>query len=170
MRIFLIGFMGAGKTSIGSELASVMGLKFIDLDQQIEAKYGKDIPSIFSTDGEEHFRDLERQTLNELLESDNYVLACGGGTPCFFDNMDKMNEAGITIYLKWSTDSLTERLLQDADKRPLLAGKNEHELWTFIHETLEDREPDYLKARYKVKAKGLKASELAEFIGLYEKS
>jgi shikimate kinase len=168
MRIFLIGFMGSGKSQMGAAIADDLGLRFLDLDKAIESKYGKDIAAIFATEGEEHFRDLEKQTLRELLEEDDYVLACGGGTPCFFDNMEKMNEAGVTIYLKLSTDALAERLEQEVDKRPLLQGKHGHELWTFVHENLSEREPDYLKAKYKVKAKDLKPAELVEFIRLYE--
>lgn len=168
MRIFLLGFMGSGKSSMGQAIANELGLRFIDLDKAIESKFGKDIPSIFATDGENHFRDLEKQTLNELLDQDDYVMACGGGTPCFFDNMDKMNEAGVTIYLKLSTDTLAERLATETEQRPLLQGKQGHELWTFVHENLTEREPDYIRAKYKVKAKDLKPSELVEFIRLYE--
>jgi shikimate kinase len=168
MRIFLVGFMGSGKSAMGAALAKELDLDFIDLDKEIEKKSGKEITSIFANDGEKHFRDLESQTLNELLENDDYVMACGGGTPCFGDNMEKMNEAGVTIYLKMSTDGLTERLEAEKDSRPLLAGKSGHELWTFVHETLQAREPDYLKAKYKVRAKDLKPTELAEFFRLYE--
>jgi shikimate kinase len=125
MRIFLIGFMGSGKSSMGAAISSDLGLRFIDLDKAIESKFGKDIPAIFATDGEKHFRELEQQTLQELLEEDDYVMACGGGTPCFFDNMDRMNEAGVTIYLKMSTDVLADRLQTETETRPLLAGKAE---------------------------------------------
>ncbi|TND09006.1 MAG: shikimate kinase [Bacteroidetes bacterium] len=168
MRFFLTGFMGSGKSTMGRELAQLLELSFIDLDKKIEERYGRDIPSIFATEGEKYFRDIEQQMLNELLESDNYVMACGGGTPCFFDNMDKMNEAGTTIYLKMSTDALAERLFSTQDQRPMLAGKNDTELWMFVHEKLQEREPFYLKAKYKVKAKDLKSSELAEFVRLYQ--
>ncbi|MBI3509679.1 MAG: shikimate kinase [Bacteroidetes bacterium] len=168
MRIFLVGFMGSGKSTTGEGLAKELGLKFIDLDKEIEKKFGKDIAAIFSGDGEKHFRDLEKQTLNELIEQDDFVMACGGGTACFDDNMDKMNEAGVTIYMKMSTDHLTERLEPLVDSRPLLNGKKGHELWTFVHELLQEREPDYLRAKYKVKAKDLKAEDLAEFVRLYE--
>src|SRR5882757_5624329 len=100
MRIFLVGYMGSGKSLMGAALAKELGLQFFDLDKAIETKSGKDINSIFSSDGEKIFRDLEKQVLNELLEEDDFVMACGGGTPCYFDNMDKMNEAGVTLYLK----------------------------------------------------------------------
>ncbi len=168
MRIFLVGYMGSGKSSMGAALAKELNVNFFDLDKVIEKKAGKDVTAIFATDGEKHFRDLEKQCLTELLEEDNCVIACGGGTPCFFDNMEKMNEAGVVIYLKMSTDHLAERLEAEKDTRPLLNGKSGHELWTLVHETLQQREPDYLKAKYKVKAKDLKPAELAEFIRLYE--
>jgi shikimate kinase len=168
MRIFLVGFMGSGKSAMGAALAKELNLNFIDLDKEIEKKSGKEITSIFAVEGEKHFRDLETQALNELLEQDDYVMACGGGTPCNNDNMDKMNENGVTIYLKLSTDGLAERLESEKDSRPLLNGKSGHELWTFVHETLQQREPDYLKSKYKVRAKDLKPTELAEFFRLYE--
>ncbi|HTL80872.1 MAG TPA: shikimate kinase [Bacteroidia bacterium] len=169
MRIFLVGFMGSGKSTIGEGLATELDLKFIDLDKEIEKKYGKDIAAIFNTDGEKHFRDLEKQTLDELIENnDDFVMSCGGGTASFDDNMDKMNEAGVTIYIKLSTDHLAERLEPLVDSRPLLNGKHGHELWTFIHELLQEREPDYLRAKYKVKGKDLKAADLAEFVRLFE--
>jgi shikimate kinase len=168
MRIFLVGYMGSGKSLMGAALAKELGVDFYDLDKVIEKKAGKDVTAIFAAEGEKHFRDLEKQALNELLEEDDYVLACGGGTPCFFENMDKMNEAGVVIYLKMSTDHLAERLEAEKDSRPMLNGKTGHELWTMVHEMLQTREPDYLKAKYKVKAKDLKPAELAEFIRLYE--
>jgi shikimate kinase len=168
MRIFLVGYMGSGKSLMGAALAKELGVNFFDLDKAIEKKAGKDVTAIFAGEGEKHFRDLEKQCLTELLEEDDAVIACGGGTPCFFDNMDKMNDAGVVIYLKMSTDHLVERLEAEKDSRPLLGGKTGHELWTHVHETLQAREPDYLKAKYKVKAKDLKPAELAEFIRLYE--
>jgi shikimate kinase len=168
MRIFLIGFMGAGKSSLGKGLAAELGLKFIDLDKEIEKHFGKDVAAIFASEGEDVFRDTESQKLAEAIEGDDFVLATGGGTPCFGDNMEQMNESGTTIYLKMSTDHLVQRLEPESDTRPLLDGKKGHELWTLVHELLQEREPDYLRAHYKVKAWDLKASELAEFLRLYE--
>lgn len=168
MRIFLIGFMGAGKSALGKGLAAELGLKFIDLDKEIEKHFGKDVAAIFASEGEDVFRDTESQKLAEAIEGDDFVLATGGGTPCFGDNMEQMNESGTTIYLKMSTDHLVQRLEPESDTRPLLGGKKGHELWTLVHELLQEREPDYLKAHYKVKAWDLKSSELAEFLRLYE--
>lgn len=168
MRIFLLGYMGSGKTTLGKGLAEELQLAFTDLDEAIEKKFGRDIPAIFATDGEQHFREMEHQVLEEVMEQENIVVATGGGTPCFFDNMDQMNRAGITIYLKLSADTLTERLEANPMGRPMLEGKTGHELHHLIAEKLQEREPYYLQAHYKVKAKDLKAADLAEFIRLHE--
>lgn len=168
MRIFLIGYMGSGKSSLGKGLAHELQLDFIDLDDAIEKKFGRDIPAIFATDGEQHFREMERQVLTEVMERDQVIIATGGGTPCFYDNMEKMNQEGITIYLKMSVDSLTDRLEQDSMGRPMLEGKTGYELHQYIGERLLEREPYYVQAHYKVKAKDLKATDLAEFIRLHE--
>jgi shikimate kinase len=168
MRIFLIGFMGAGKSALGKGLAAELGLKFIDLDKEIEKHFGKDVSAIFASEGEDVFRDTESQKLAEAIEGDDFVMATGGGTPCFGDNMEQMNESGTTIYLKMSTDHLVQRLEPESETRPLLGGKKGHELWTLVHELLQEREPDYLKANYKGKGWDLKSSELAEFLRLYE--
>lgn len=168
MRIFLIGYMGSGKSSIGPAVAQELGLRFVDLDKEIESRFGKDITTIFQGEGEAHFRELEQQMLHEWLEQDDYVMATGGGTPCHGDNMDRMCDAGITIYLKLSTETLYDRLKADLPNRPLLQGRADHELFNYIHDTLLEREPYYLDSQYRVKAKDLKASELAEFIRLFE--
>jgi shikimate kinase len=168
MRIFLVGFMGSGKSLMGAALAKELGLNFFDLDKVIEKKAGKDVNAIFASDGEKVFRELEKNCLTELLLEDNYVMSVGGGTPCFSDNMEKMNEAGVCIYLKMSTDHLVERLEADKDSRPMLNGKSGHELWALVNDMLQEREADYLKSKYKVRAKDLKPTELAEFIQLYE--
>ena len=168
MRIFLVGFMGSGKSQMGAALAKELNVNFFDLDKEIEKKAGKDVSAIFADEGEKKFREIEKKSLVELLKQDDYVLSCGGGTPCFSDNMKKMNESGVVIYLKMSTDHLVERLEIDKDSRPMLKGKSGHELWTLVNDMLQEREVDYLKAKYKVRAKDLKPTELAEFIQLYE--
>jgi shikimate kinase len=168
MRIFLVGYMGSGKSSIGSVVAQELGLRFVDLDKAIEERQGKDIASIFSGEGEVRFREIEKQVLHDWLKQDDYVMATGGGTPCHADNMDKMCDAGVTIYLKLNTETLFDRLKADIGNRPLLQGRVDHELFNFIHDTLLEREPYYLDAQYRVKAKDLKASELTEFIRLFE--
>lgn len=168
MRIFLIGYMGSGKSSIGPAVAQDLGMRFVDLDRAIEERFGKDVNTIFAGEGEAHFRELEQQLLHEWLEQDDYVMATGGGTPCYADNMDRMCDAGVTIYMKMSTEALYERLKLDLANRPLLQGRADHELFNYIHDTLLEREPYYLDSQYRVKAKDLKAAELAEFIRLFE--
>jgi shikimate kinase len=147
-RIFLIGYMGSGKTTIGKLLAKHHGFTFIDMDVYIEKKYFKSISQIFATHGEEHFREIERKCLHEVAMFENTVIATGGGTPCFYDNIDIMNEAGITVYLKYSAEELTLRLSSATHKRPLIAEKNADELLEFISKTLLAREAFYSQAQH----------------------
>ena len=140
--------MGAGKTTIGRALAKELGLQFYDLDWYIENRMRKKIPQIFAERGEEGFRQIEHNMLHEVAEFENIVLSCGGGTPCFFDNMDYMNDQGQVIYLHCSPEVLHDHLLIGKTERPLLKGKTPEELILFIREQLEKREPFYTKARY----------------------
>lgn len=146
-RIFLIGYMGAGKTTAGRELAKALGLDFIDLDHFIQGRFQKTVGQIFQEVGEAEFRNIERNVLHEVGEFEDIVIATGGGTPCFFDNMDYMNHAGTTVYLKALPEALTARLNICKDKRPLIKDKNEEELYTFIVESLEKRELYYSRAK-----------------------
>ena len=109
-RIFLMGYMGAGKTTVGKKLSKQLNLSFIDLDYYIEGRYHKEIRQLFAEKGEEAFRDIERRMLHEVASFEDVLISTGGGTPCFFDNMDFMNEAGTTVYLKVSVDELANRL------------------------------------------------------------
>lgn len=145
-RIFLIGYMGAGKTTAGRELAKELNLEFIDLDHFIQARYQKTISQIFQEMGETEFRNIESNVLKEVGEFENVVISTGGGTPCFFDNMDYMNHAGTTIYLRATPQSLSARLNTCKEKRPLIKDKSEEELLSFVTENLEKREPYYSKA------------------------
>ncbi|MFH2096690.1 MAG: shikimate kinase [Bacteroidota bacterium] len=120
MRIFLIGFMGSGKTTIGKKLADFMQYSFIDLDEQIVQHENCEISQIFSQKGEDYFRTLEHKMLHEVLREDHVVVAAGGGTPCFFDNMKLMTEGSITVYLKADENTLKKRLKCDPGSRPLL--------------------------------------------------
>jgi Shikimate kinase len=148
-RIFLIGYMGSGKTTIGKLLANKMGYNFVDMDAHIEEKHFKTITQIFAEKGEDEFRRLEQKSLHEVAEFENVIIATGGGAPCFFDNMEYMNSHGLTIYLKLTPNELAERLeLIGTSKRPLLAGKNSVELREFIAAGLAKREPYYEKAAY----------------------
>ena len=147
-RIILIGYMGAGKTTVGKALAKDMGLDFYDLDWYIENRRRKKIPQIFSELGEDGFRRIERNMLHEVAEFENIVLSCGGGTPCFYDNIDYMNQQAPVVYLKVEPETLYMHLKMSKNDRPLLRGKSQEELITFIREQLKQREPFYTKARY----------------------
>ena len=147
-RIILIGYMGAGKTTVGRALSKTMGLPFYDLDWYIESRMHKTIPQIFAERGEEGFRLIERNMLHEVAEFENIIISCGGGTPCFFDNMEYLNGQGDVIYLKASPDVLYKHLLMGKTERPLLKNKTPEQLIAFIKEQLEIREPYYTKAKH----------------------
>src|SRR5574344_779234 len=147
-RIILIGYMGAGKTTIGKVLAREMGMDFYDLDNYIEGRFHQKIPEVFAEKGEEGFREVERKMLHEVAEFENIVLSCGGGTPCFFDNMDYMNRMGTTIFLDASPDTIIAHLKMSHTVRPLLQNKSGEELRAYIENQLEARRPYYNKAKY----------------------
>ena len=148
IRIILIGFMGAGKTTVGKALAAELGVSFYDLDWYITMRYHKSVPEIFAERGEEGFRDLERRMLHEVAEFEDVVVSCGGGTPCFFDNMDYMNSLADTVYLKAEPEVLAMHLRMGKGKRPLLEGKSPEELEAYVREMLSQREAFYDKAKY----------------------
>lgn len=154
-RIFLIGYMGAGKSTMGKSLAQVMDLEFIDLDNFIEARQHKTIKEIFAEEGEQGFRQVERRSLEEVAAYENVIISLGGGTPCFFDNMDVVNRAGKSVYLKPSEEVLLRRLIKGKYKRPLLADKSDDEILQVIREQLAWREPFYLKANLTFEASHL---------------
>jgi shikimate kinase len=145
-RIFIVGYMGSGKTTVGKRLAESLSLAFVDLDACIEQKYGKTVSALFAEKGEDGFREIERQSLREAAEIDDAVISTGGGTPCFFDNMEVMNRAGVTIYLKTHPEDIALHLRGSKTVRPLIAGKTEEELVPFITEHLALRESYYEKA------------------------
>ena len=141
-RIFLIGYMGAGKTTVGKVLSRQLGLSFIDLDH----RYHKTVGQLFAEKGEDAFRDIERRMLREVAAFEDVLVSTGGGAPCFFDNMEFMNGAGQTVYLKVSVEELAKRLELCKSTRPILKGRSGDELKAFIAESLEKREPFYSKA------------------------
>lgn len=148
IRIILIGYMGAGKTTVGKALAADLGVIFYDLDWFITTRYRRSVPEIFAERGEEGFRELEHRMLHEAAEFENIVLSCGGGTPCFFDNMKYMNSLAETIYLKATPDVLAMHLRMGKGKRPLLEGKSPEDLEAYIQEMLLKREPYYTQAKH----------------------
>lgn len=163
MMIFLIGFMGSGKTTLGKKLARVMGYDFVDLDKVVETRAGQSIPDFFAKHGEEAFRALERDCLQTGLPAENTVVATGGGAPCYYDNMEWMNRHGVTVYLMLEPKALASRLKGSAD-RPLISGLSGAELLAYIEEKLALREPYYRKAAYWVEGLDLTAEKLAGYI------
>lgn len=147
-RIILVGYMGAGKTTVGKALSKALDYPFYDLDWYIESRMRKKVSEIFAERGEEGFRLIEHNMLHEVAEFENVIISCGGGTPCFFDNIDYMNQQGDVVYLKATPEVLYNHLLMSKNDRPLLKGKSPEELIAFIREQLERREPFYSKARY----------------------
>lgn len=145
-RIFLVGYMGSGKTTVGQMLAKHYGYSFIDLDTYIENRMMKKINNIFSEMGEGKFREIEQRMLQEVSEMENIVVSTGGGAACFFNNMELMNESGVCIYLRLTVDNLAQRLYKARASRPLIKDKTIEELPVFVAEMLAQREPFYNKA------------------------
>ena len=164
MNFFLIGYMGAGKTTIGRKLSKKINYSFIDLDAYIETKYRHSLNSIFQLVGEEGFRIIENNALKKLLNLKNYIISTGGGTPCFYDNIDLINKIGISIYLKYNSEFLYSRLVNAKKKRPLLLQKNKQELLNFIEQNLNNRKKYYELANYIIEKNNLQVSDLYKII------
>lgn len=164
MKIFLLGFMGSGKTYWGRVWARQAGMQFIDLDAVIEGQLKKSVADIFEIEGEAYFRKMEATLLRSFAAEDNCLIACGGGTPCFADNMDWMNENGLTVYLRATPQYIYERLLDETEQRPLLKNINPAELLFFIEQKLKERLPFYEQAQKKMDTEHLQEGSLAECI------
>ena len=147
-RIILVGYMGSGKTTVGKALSKETGMMFYDLDWYIESRMRKSVSQIFAERGEEGFRKIEYNMLHEVAEFEDVIISCGGGTPCFFDNMDYLNQQGDVVYLKATPETLYKHLLMAKIERPLLKGKSSEELIAYITEHLKERSPFYEKARH----------------------
>lgn len=147
MKVFLIGFMGSGKTHWGRLISQKLDLPFFDLDEQIVNHEGKSIVEIFESKGEEQFRLAEKDILHIITEShDSFVMACGGGTPCYFNNVEYMNLSGVTVWINTPLDILFGRLLQEKDKRPLIKELTDEQLRGFISKKYADRKIYYEQA------------------------
>ena len=147
-RIILVGYMGSGKTTVGKALSKATGMMFYDLDWYIENRMHTTVSKLFSERGEEAFRKIEYNMLHEVAEFEDVIISCGGGTPCFFDNMDYLNQQGDVVYLKATPEVLYKHLLMAKVERPLLKGKSPEELIAYITAHLKERTPFYEKARH----------------------
>lgn len=143
MKIFLLGFMGSGKSHWARKLSKSLGLPLWDLDIEIEKEMGFTIAEIFTHKGEDHFRELERDHLHHIVNKTSFMLSCGGGTPCFFDNMKFMNENGLTVWLDAPVQVMANRLKRKKHKRPLLKGLDDDQLTAFVTQRLEERRSFY---------------------------
>ena len=163
MKIFLIGFMGAGKTHWGRLLSQKLGLPFFDLDEQVTSHAGKSIADIFKEEGEEFFRLQEKDVLHIITEShDSFVMACGGGSPCYFNNIDYMNRSGTTVWINAPLDTLFYRLADEKDKRPLIRELSDQQLKAFIHKKFADRRIYYEQADLTVDEEPVELDRLIE--------
>lgn len=170
---FLIGYMGSGKTTLGRAVAAATGTRFIDLDDYIEEREGCAIREIFASRGEDAFRHIEREALAEVSRMPDTLVACGGGTPCFGDNMDLLNRCGLTVYLDAPHHSLLSRLKEGRAKRPLIASLSDEELDAFIRKQMEWRLPHYSRAALTFDSSRLETPEevaesVAQFLKLIE--
>jgi len=164
MKIFLTGFMGCGKTTLAKKLSARLGYELVDLDHEIEKQAGKSVGEYFALHGESAFRELESQTLKTFPYQQNSIIATGGGTPCYFDNIDWMNLNGLTVYIEMSPIALAKRLENGKAKRPLLKALDEQGIVDFITQKLEERNPFYRKASLVVNGISLTAESLESLI------
>ncbi|MBN1107470.1 MAG: shikimate kinase [Bacteroidales bacterium] len=162
--IYLIGFMGSGKSTAGRELAAALGCPFTDLDKKIEAYAGKSIAEIFTQDGEDVFRKTESDVLKSLRIKGPAVVSTGGGTPCHGDNMEFMSATGLTIYLKMTARQLAARLVNSKNTRPLIKDVSDSDLTGFIRKKLAGREKWYKRADIIVDGKDLNICHLRTLI------
>ena len=164
MRVYLIGYMGCGKSRLGRLLSEHMGVQFVDMDDYIEERNCKTVPQLFADHGEDGFRERERKALEELAEFTDVIVATGGGAPCFFDNIDLMNKTGKTIFLNIDPAILADRLMNSKTERPLIKGKSREELVAFIDETLRKRKQFYSQAQFEITEPDLSLGRIQEMI------
>jgi shikimate kinase len=165
MKIFLVGFMGSGKTHWGQRLAAKLGMPFYDLDSLIIEKENKSVAEIFAEKGEEFFRFLEKEILEAITDNhESFILSCGGGTPCFFNNIEFMKKNGKVIWLNTSVDVLRERLQRERLSRPLIAEVSEDELQRYIIRKLSERRMYYQQADVTVSEETTHLDELIRIL------
>lgn len=164
-KIFLVGFMGSGKSTLGKKIAKKLNLPFFDLDDCIEQKTGKKIAELFNDNGESFFRDIESQQLTELINNEEkYIISLGGGTPCFNNNMDLINNSGASVYLKYNTGILVSRLENAKADRPLLKNKSKEELSAFVGDLLNKREKYYLKSKFIIEGTNITSNQILDLL------
>ena len=166
-RIYLVGFMGCGKSTAGKQLAKMLGYRFTDLDKMIEHQYKTSIPLLFEKYDEHAFRLIEQKALHETTAFTKTVIATGGGTPVYFDNMDFILQNGLTIYIELSPKALTNRLSNAKKKRPLIKKAESDEITIIIEEKLSQREDIYKKAHLTVPGINMQTSTLVKVIRDY---
>jgi shikimate kinase len=164
MIIFLVGFMGSGKSTVGQSLAGRLGYSFVDMDARLEGEQGMTINEIFEKLGEKAFRDMENNLLKEMVSLQDTVISTGGGLPCTGNNMDLINRKGVSIYLRMDPAALLNRLSRGKSRRPLIRHLSRQELETFIYEKLREREPVYLRAHHTINGLNFKMDELLEVL------
>ena len=164
MNVVLVGFMGVGKTTIGTKLAKILHYNFIDIDAFIQEEQNTSISEIFNLYGENYFRKIEQKALHQVLNLDNYVIATGGGTPCFYNNIDLINKKAESIYVSMPAKAIYSRLINAKTSRPLVKNKSENDLLQYIETTLSYREKFYNKCKIHVNALSLNINELSQQI------
>lgn len=164
MKIFLIGFMFSGKTTIGKKLASLMKMDFVDTDEYFESKYKISIMDFFEKFGKDNFRKYESDVLQELIEKDNIVISTGGGLPCHNKNIDIINKEGVSIYLEMPLGAIINRQKASKQKRPLLKDKTQEEIEQYLKELLQEREPIYKKAQITINALSPELKKLKQWL------
>lgn len=157
--------MGSGKSHWGRLLSSKLGIRFFDLDEQITEQAGKSIPQLFAEEGEERFRLLEKEVLHIITEShDRFIMACGGGTPCYFNNIEYMNTAGTTVWINTPPETLFTRLIREKENRPLIKNLSDDQLRGFISKKFSDRRIYYEQAELVVDEEPVHLDKLIETI------
>ena len=166
MKIYLIGLPGSGKTTLGKRVAAELNISFIDLDHEVEKAEGISVQEIFRMKGQDYFREAESKALRKLANSNfHFVLATGGGAPCFFDNIDVMNSSGTTIFLDVPQQEIFNRLSKtDLNVRPLFAGLDEQGVKSQLHTLRTERFPFYSKAKIQFTKHNLQAGEIMDAI------
>ena len=166
MTLFLIGMMGSGKSYWAKQLATALQYKLVDLDTVIEIENNATVSEIFELYGEQFFRNQETKYLRNFDTKNNFVLATGGGTACFNNNMQWMNEQGITIWIDEPIDVLVNRLVKEKAHRPLIKNLNDAELKYFLEQKLQQRKPFYSKAKYIISSKEDTTEKLIQLLNL----